>query len=137
MAQINAYLNFDGNCREAMAFYKDCLGGDLALQTVEGSPVAGQMSAEAQKHILHAALTKGDLVLMASDMIGSGPVKGNSIALSLNCSSEEEISTYFSKLSSGGQITDPLSEKFWGATFGTLTDKFGINWLLNYEKPKA
>ncbi len=135
MTQIDAYLRFNGNCREAMTFYKECLGGELAMQTVGESPVASQMPPAAQKSIMHAALTKGRLVLLASDMVGSeGVVKGNAIALTLNCGSEEEIKTYFAKLSSGGQVTYPLKTEFWGATFGQLTDKFGVDWMLNYDK---
>ena len=72
---------------------------------------------------------------MGSDMVGpDGFNKGNNIALSVNCSSEEEINTFFSKLSAGGKIIDPLKVQFWGAIFGVLTDKFGINWMFNYDK---
>ena len=135
MSQINAYLNFNGNCREAMVFYQECLGGELTVQTIEGSPVEAQCPAAMKHHILHASLLKNGLVLMASDMTGpDGFIKGNTISLSLNCSSEREIKTFFSNLSSGGQITHPLEEQFWGATFGVLTDKYGIRWMLNYDK---
>ena len=85
--------------------------------------------------ILHASLLKESLVLMASDMTGpDGFINGNTIALSLNCSSEKEIRTFFSNLSSGGQISQQLEEQFWGATFGVLTDKYGTRWMLNYDK---
>ena len=135
MTQINAYINFSGNCREAMTFYKECLGGELTLQTVGGSPIEAQCPAGMKDDILHATLTKGVLLLMGSDMVGPGGlVKGNNIALSLNCSSEEEINTFFSKLSESGNIIDPLKVQFWGAMFGVLTDKFGIRWMLNYDK---
>ncbi|MDP9230730.1 MAG: VOC family protein [Bacteroidota bacterium] len=135
MTQINAYLNFNGNCREAMNFYKECLGGELALQTVEGSPIEAQCPAAMKHQILHASLMNDGLILMGSDMQGpEGFIKGNTIALSLNCSSEEEINTFFSKLSQDGKITHALTEQFWGATFGVLTDKFGIRWMLNYDK---
>ena len=135
MTQINAYLNFNGNCREAMVFYQQCLGGELSLQTIEGSPVETQCPAAIQHHILHASLLKESLVLMASDMTGpDGFIKGNTVALSLNCSSEKEIKTFFSNLSTEGHISHPLDEQFWGATFGVLTDKYGIRWMLNYDK---
>jgi PhnB protein len=139
MTQLNAYLNFNGNCREAMTFYKECLGGELNMQTIGESPVANQMPKEARQNILHSTLIKdGSTLLMASDMIGAALVMGNAISLCLNCSSEEEIKSCFSRLSSGGEIKDPLGEKFWGDTFGALIDKFGINWLLNYhKKPQA
>jgi PhnB protein len=73
-------------------------------------------------------------MLMASDMIGpDGLNQGNNISLSLNCSSEEEIHSFFSKLSEGGKIIEPLKPQFWGAIFGCLEDKFGIRWMFNYE----
>ena len=135
MTQINAYVNFSGNCLEAMTFYKECLDGELTLQTVGGSPIEAQCPAGMKDQVLHATLTKGVLLLMGSDMEGPGGfVKGNNIALSVNCSSEEEINTFFSKLSADGKIMDPLKVQFWGAMFGVLTDKFGIRWIFNYDK---
>lgn len=134
MSHINAYLNFNGNCREVMTFYQECLGGELMLQTIADAPFASQMPTETQQHILHATLTKGNLLLMGSDMIGADLQKGNSITLSINCSSDEEISMFFANLSAGGKVRDPLAMMFWGAKFGALTDKFGTNWILNYDK---
>jgi PhnB protein len=134
MTQINAYLNFNGNCRDAMTFYQACLGGELSLQTVGESPVAGNMPAEAKDRIMHASLTKGELVLMGSDMMGAALKPGNQITLSINCSSEEEINTFFANLAEGGQIQDPVADMFWGAKFGALIDKFGISWIVNYDK---
>lgn len=137
MTHINAYINFNGSCREAMTFYKECLGAELDLQTIGGSPIEAQCPAGMKDQIMHATLTKGPLLLMGSDMTGPWKVvKGNDMALSLNCSSEEEINTFFSKLSDGGEILDPLKIQFWGAMFGVITDKFGIRWMLNYDKNK-
>ena len=134
MTRINAYLGFSGQCREAMTFYKDCLGGELTLMPVAGSPLAGQMPPDAGQTILHSCLTRGDLVLMATDMGRGERVNGNAVSLMLNCSSPEEIQTLFAALSSGGEVTCPLGQEFWGATFGHLTDKYGMNWMLNYDK---
>jgi PhnB protein len=135
MAQMSAYLHFNGNCREAMAFYKACLGGELALQAVGETPMADQMPPELHKNILHASLTNDGFVLLGSDMIGAeGVVKGNVISLCLNCGSQEEIQTCFARLASGGEIGHALEEAFWGATFGELTDKYGINWMFTYDK---
>lgn len=135
MTRINTYLTFNGNCREAMAFYKECLGGELFLQTIGESPLAGQMPSQMKDCILHATLTKDALVIMASDMVGEhGLIKGNAVSLMLNCSSEEEITTFYEKLSTGGKATHPLENTFWGALFGGLTDKFGNLWLLQFDK---
>jgi len=135
MTNINAYIGFNGECRKAMEFYKECLGGELFFQPVGSSPMAGQCPSDMQDHILHSSLTNGSLVLMATDVVGpQGYIKGTNISLSLNCSSEEEINTFFTKLSAGGKVLDPLKEQFWGAIFGALTDQFGINWMLNCNK---
>lgn len=135
MTQINAYLSFDGNCREAMTFYRDCLGGELTLQTVADSPMADQWPPQAQDNILHATLLNGSLILMASDMGGPGKlVRGNTISLSLTCSNEREIKLCYSNLSEGGLATRPLHD-FFGGRIGMLTDRFGMNWLLYYGQP--
>lgn len=136
--QINTYLTFNGNCREAMMFYKHCLGGALTLQTVGESPLSEQMPPEMKACILHSTLTKDGLVLMGTDMVGEqGLVKGNAVSLMLHCASEEEIKKYYTRLSKGGKATHPPQETHWGALFGNLTDKFGNNWLLHYDKAAA
>lgn len=97
MTQINAYLTFSGNCREAMNFYKSGLGGELTLQTIGESPLADKMPPQMKGSILHSTLTKDKLVLMGTDCVAPpGLIKGNSVSLSLNCSNEEEI-RFFSK----------------------------------------
>lgn len=135
MTQINAYIGFNGACREAMNFYKECLGGELMFQIIGESPMASQFPEKMKDQILHSSLTKDALLLMGTDCVGpDGYNKGNNVALSLNCSSEDEINSFFSKLSEGGKIVDTLKTQFWGAIFGVLTDKFGISWMLNYDK---
>lgn len=132
---IVPYLTFNGNCREAMLFYKKCFGGKLVLQTIGESPMADKMPAQMKECILHSTLINDALVLMASDMVNDeGLKKGNAVSLSLNCSSEKEIKLFYQKLSSGGKGFHPLENTFWGALFGGLTDKFGNHWLLNFNK---
>src|SRR4249920_2607817 len=116
MTQINSYLTFSGNCREAMTFYKECLGGELTLQTIGESPLSDKMPKQMKDCILHSTLTKDDLVLMGSDMVGeNGLTKGNAVSLMLKCSSETEIKTTYKTLSSGGKADHPLENSFWGA----------------------
>jgi PhnB protein len=135
MTQINSYLTFNGNCREAMTFYKDCLGGELNFQTIGESPLSDKMPKQMKDCILHGILTNNGLILMASDMVSEkGLVKGNAVSLSLNCSSEDEIKSCYAKLSVGGTTNHPLENSFWGALFGDLTDKFGNHWILNFNK---
>ncbi|GAA4758233.1 VOC family protein [Flavobacterium hankyongi] len=118
-----------------MTFYKECLGGELVFQTVGESPLSSNMPERMKNCILHSTLTKNALILMGSDMVSEkGLIKGNSVSLSLNCSSEEEIKNCYAKLSAGGTANHKLEESFWGALFGDLTDKFGTHWILNYTK---
>src|ERR1044071_3591947 len=125
MTYINAYLNFNGHTREAMTFYQQCLGGELVMQKISESPMAARVPSEMGAKILHSSLTKENIVLMGSDMMGNNVVAGNSISLCINCSSDEEINSFFDNLSKDGKIVEPLHQSFWGATFGSLTDKFG------------
>lgn len=135
MTQINSYLSFNGNCREAMIFYKECFGGDLPLQTIGESPLSEKMPAQMKQSILHSSLINKKIILMGSDMVSEkGLIKGNSVSLMLNCSSEKEIRMFYEKLSAGGEATHPLKDSFWGALFGDLTDKFGNHWLLHFDK---
>ena len=118
-----------------MSFYGECLGGELTFQTVGESPLSEKMPGQMKDCILHSTMKKGDLVLMASDMVGkNGLVKGNSVSLMLNCSSEEEIRSCYDKLSEGGERTHELETTFWGARLGNLTDKYGHHWLLHFQK---
>ncbi len=137
MTAINTYLTFNGNCREAMTFYKECLGGQLSMQTIGESPMSDKMPQQMKDCILHATLTSGSAVLMASDMVAdAGLMKGNSVSLVLQCTSEEEIRNSYTTLSTGGHATHPIEVTFWGALFGGLTDKYGSHWLLNFEQAK-
>lgn len=138
MKQINSYLTFNGNCREAMNFYKKCLGGELSLQTIGESPLAEKMPPQMKDGILHATLVRDGLVLMGSDMVGDkGLTHGNSVSLMLDCSSEEDIRSAYESLGEGGDKTHPLELSFWGALFGDLTDRYGNHWLLHFNKNAA
>ena len=135
MARIDVYLTFNGNCREAMTFYQACLGGELSLQTLGESPMAEYIPIKMRKSVLHATLICKDLVMMASDMVPEeGLIKGNSVSLCLTCQSEEEIRTFYEKLSEDGESTYPLHATVGEALFGNLIDKYGNYWLLNYPQ---
>jgi PhnB protein len=136
MAQLNVYLTFNGNCREAMEFYHSCFGGDLEISLFGEMPDGS--SAADKDRVMHANIRNGEFTLMASDN-GSGypeVITGTSISLSLNCTSEEEIDELFGKVAAGGKVTMPLENTFWGAKFGMFTDKFGMPWMMNYDHPK-
>ena len=131
--KITPYLTFSGNCREAMTFYQECLGGELKLMTIGESPMADRMPKEMQDCILHASLQKSELRLTGSDMVGEqGLLRGNAVSLLLDCESEAEIRSAYCKLAAGGNPTHPLENTFWGALFGGLTDQYGNHWLLHF-----
>ena len=135
MSQIKVYLTFNGNCREAMHFYQEILGGELMFQTVGETPISDQMPPQMKDSILHSTLTNGKLEILASDMVGEkGLIHGTAISMMLDCGSEEEIRKFYENLSEGGTATHPIETTFWGALFGDLTDKYGHQWLLHYDQ---
>jgi PhnB protein len=134
MTSVNPYLNFNGECREAMSFYKDCLGGELNMQTIAESPMAEQCGAGVGHHIMHAMLQNGGLVVMGSDMqLPDGYAKGTNISLNVNCETEDALKQYFGKLSQGGKVVMEPERMFWGGTFACLTDKYGIKWQFKFN----
>lgn len=133
MARLNPYLTFGGNCSEAMQFYKECLGGELTLNTVGDSPIAAQMPPHLHNAILHSALTTDELEIMATDMQPEQINEGNAVHLCLVCKTEEETRKLFDQLSAGGKVNQPLHEMFFGL-IGTLTDQFGKRWILECNK---
>lgn len=135
MAKLNPYLNFDNmQCREAMNFYKDCLGGELVIQKVSEMPeMAAMMPPEFKDHVMHSMLTSGDMVIMASDLNRGEPVQGNMASIVINCDDETQLNDFFSKLSAGGKVTQPIADMPWGAKYAEVTDKFGKDWALNCQ----
>lgn len=133
MSAINVYLFFNGSCREAMTFYKDCLGGELTLQTVGESPMAAEWPAEAQNSVLYSTLTNGGIQLFASDGDGSDSKQNNGTFLSLTCDTKEELENSFSSLSAGGVVVRAPHD-FFAGTMAVLIDKYGKNWMFYCEK---
>lgn len=136
MKSINPYLIFSGNCREAMTLYADAFGAELSLSTYGDMPGATEFAGS--QLILHARLSKGDIVLMGSD---SHPEKGkvvvgNNVQITINCDSREEVDALFAKLSVNGKVEMAPSDTFWNAYFAMLADQFGTEWMLNFEKPR-
>lgn len=138
MKEIGAYLNFDGNCRQAMEFYKNCLGAELYIMAF--SEVPGELPKEAKEvkdRIMHASLTKGSIRLMASDIMpGMAFQPGNNFSIHVQCDSLQETESLFAAFSENGKIIMPLQETFWAARYGMLADQFGIHWMFNLEHPK-
>jgi PhnB protein len=137
MATLNPYLNFAGNTEAAFNFYRSVFGGDfLNLQRFKETPEADRVPAKEKDMIMHVALPVGKgNALMATDALESMGHKvtfGNNVQLSLEADSKEEADKLFKGLSEGGKVTVPIADAFWGAYFGMLVDKFGVQWMVNY-----
>ena len=134
---INAYLTFAGECRAAFEFYRSVFGGDfLFMQSFGDGPADMGAPEEAKDLIMHVTLPVGGGVLMGSDTIEQFsplPVKGTNFSLSLAPDSKEQADELFAKLSDGGRVTMAMQDQFWGAYFGTCTDRFGIAWMINFH----
>jgi PhnB protein len=137
MKSMNAYLIFEGNCRQAMEFYKKCFGGEL--HTVPFSQMPGGISGfpQAKDWLMHARLASGPVVLMASDTRPDIPLKrGNNFHISINCADVQEAEKLFSALGEKGKIKMAMQETFFAVRFGMLTDQFGTHWMINVDKPQ-
>jgi PhnB protein len=128
--QLSAYLFLYGKCEEAMEFYKAALGGELEMNRQSDSPQP--VPAGWEQKIMHATLRGDGFELMASD---GGPdshqEKESNISLCIAMADEAKARDVYAKLSAGGKATMPMEQQFWGAIFGTLTDKYGIDWMIN------
>ncbi|WP_374948423.1 VOC family protein [Mucilaginibacter sp.] len=130
MKKISAYINFNNNnCREAMTFYKECLGGDLSLIVVKESPMASMFPESVQDTILHADLKLGEFNLLGSDMQDTSVKEktGGQVSLTLTVGSKAEMQEVFSKLAERGSVTHEPST-FFAGTMGNVVDRFGIRW---------
>ena len=137
MEPITPYLNFNGNAAEALAFYSKVFNGEVVFQQTYGdSPMEG--SKEWKNKIMHATFQAGSLTFMVSDIMDPEHkvTSGTNTQLSLNFKHEEDIDRVFAAMSEGARITMPLQDTFWGAKFGMLVDKFDINWMFNFDRPK-
>jgi PhnB protein len=128
---LSPYLNFAGNAREAMEFYRTVFGGRLELTTFKEFGVPAD-AAEGDK-IMHSSLVADNgITFMAADtQAGMERRSGSAVSIALGGDDDAELSGYFARLAEGGTVTMPLAEAPWGAKFGALTDRFGIDWMVN------
>ena len=135
--QLNPYISFKDNARQAMEFYKTVFGGKLTMNTFK--EFNASQDPKDDDLIMHAVLEADNgIVFMASDTSARMEYKpGNNINMSLSGENDAELKGYFEKLSAGGTVTMPLVEATWGDSFGMLVDKFGIGWFVNINAPKA
>jgi len=141
MAQLSPYLTFNGNCQEAFDFYKSVFGGEYATvmtygQVPKNIPDTPQSSPD---KLIHISLPiSAETILMGCDMpdaFGSA-VFGNNFSISIAAASADEADRLFTGLSKDGKINMPMADSFWGAYFGMFTDKFGISWMVSFDKSR-
>jgi PhnB protein len=140
MLGIKPYIAFKGDCEEAINFYKDRLGAEVLFsQTYGESPMADKVGPEFKDKIMHTSIKIGDSVIMACDNVFTEhpTTIGDNISLAIGTEDVAAADTMFDKLAEGGKITMPMQETFWAERFGMLTDKFGINWMFNCDKPQT
>ena len=126
------YLNFNGNCAEAFAFYRELFGGTIVHQSTFGeSPGGEDMPEEARQGIMHVHLQVGDYALMASDAPPGQYVPAQGLWISLPAADAAEGERLFAALAEGGKVTMPYGETFWSPGFGMVTDRFGTPWMVN------
>jgi PhnB protein len=136
MNQLNPYLNFNGNTEEAFNFYRSVLGGEFVMVMRFGDTPGCEEMPETEKNgIMHIALPVGNNVIMGTDVPSSMQqvTFGSNMSLSMSVNSREEADRVFNGLAEGGNATMPMNDMFWGAYYGMLTDKFGVQWMVSYD----
>ncbi len=136
MFHLVPYLHFNGEAEEVLNYYKDAFDGEIIVLSRYGdSPM--QVNEDWKNKIIHARLKFGANLIMISDSHnGQLAFKEGNIQLSVEVDDEKKMEEVFNKLAAGGKVTMPLAKQFWGATFGMLQDKFGVNWMFNHEEKK-
>ena len=138
MAQINPHINFNGNAEEAFNFYKSVFGGEFAMiiRFKDMSSAEFPVAENDANKIMHIALPIGKNVLMANDVpesMGKVNENENRSKISISAESREEADKLFSGLSAGGNIEVPIGDSPWGSYFGMFRDKYGIEWMVDFD----
>ena len=138
MALINPHVNFNGNAEEAFNFYKSVFGGDFAMiMRFKDMPgMEQQVSEKEANKIMHIALPIGQNILMGNDVpesMGQVNERENRSKISISAESREEADRLFNGLSAGGSVEVPIDDSPWGSYFGMFRDKYGIEWMVDYD----
>jgi PhnB protein len=133
--QVQPYLSFEGRAEEAIEFYKSGLGAKVTMlmRYKDAPPEAcgpGTIPPGGENKVMHASLRIGDSVVMASDGHCSGKASFQGISLTLAASNDAEAQKLFRALSNGGSVTMPLTKTFFASSFGMITDRFGVSWMI-------
>lgn len=132
--KLNTYVNFPGNCKEALQFYEKHLGAEILMtMTFDEMPEPKTIPPGMEKNVLHARIKIGDTAVMASDGPKVEPMR--SAYLTISADSTPEAERIYHALSEGGQVFMPMTETFFAFRFGQLRDKFGVNWMILHDRP--
>jgi PhnB protein len=135
--KLRTFLNYGGNCEQALRFYEQHLGGKITMMMTQGQqPNANNVPADQKNAILHARMNLGDAEIMASDVPAERFQPMRSVYLSLMVDSIDEAERIYALLSDGGQIFMPMEETFFAFRFAMLRDKFGTSWMILHERPR-
>ena len=137
--KVQAYLTFGGRCEEALEFYRMTIGAEVTgLMRWKESPDAEMKGPPGyEEKIMNAAFRIGDTQLMADDGMGEKTPEFKGMTLVIEVADDAQAKRIYSALGEGGNVTMPLMKTFWTSSFGMLTDKFGVPWMVNVEVPKA
>ena len=130
--ELKPYIFFYGHCEEALDFYKGVFGGTYEMQRNAGSPMEQHVPKELGDKVMHASFTAPGVSFFASDGMQTKAVdaeEGN-VSLALNAPDAATGDRVFAALAQGGKVTQPLQEAFWGGRFGSVQDRFGLEWLM-------
>ena len=132
--QVQPYLNFNGRCEEALAFYGKALGAKTEMvMHFKDSPDPSMVSPGSENKVMHSSFRVGDATVMASDGRCQGETNFQGISLTLTVPDEAEAEQRFTALSDGGQVQMPLTKTFFSPSFGMVADRFGVTWMVLVE----
>ena len=137
--KVQAYLSFSGRCEEALEFYKKSIGAEVtSLMRWKESPDAAMKGPPGyEEKVMNAAFRIGETQLMADDGMGPKQAEFKGMSLVIEVADDAEAKRVFTALGEGGNVTMPLMKTFWTTSFGMLTDKFGVLWMVNVETAAA
>jgi PhnB protein len=132
--QVQPYLNFNGRCEEALAFYGKALGAKIErVMHFKDSPDPSMVSPGSENKVMHSSFRVGDAIVLASDGRCQGETNFQGISLTLSVPDEAEAEQRFTALSDGGQVQMPLTKTFFSPSFGMVADRFGVTWMVLVE----
>ena len=137
--KVQAYITFGGRCEEALQFYKKSIGAEVTglLRWKESPDAAMKPPPGYEKKVMNAAFRIGETQLMADDGMGPKQAEFKGMSLVIEVADDAEAKRIFTALGEGGSVQMPLTKTFWTSSFGVLTDKFGVPWMVNVEAPKT